>query len=210
MIRTYVIEDHQAIIVSGLKRFFFPSRDGIEITGSASSVEEAVAKANPATFDLIILDLWLENKTPIPNIKKIREHFLDKKIIIYTYDDSAKWKRRMYLEGAHAYLTKNTSRQELKSAIYKVSNGEKYFTIRLSEIDDNERFESISSSKPLITDVEREILSQLAHGKSHKEIAKSMIISLSTLDNAIKRLRIHFGVKNNLELVSFMTEVGEI
>ena len=45
MIRLFVIEDHAAIIVAGLKRLFFASRDGIEVTGFATSVEEAIENA---------------------------------------------------------------------------------------------------------------------------------------------------------------------
>ena len=56
MIRLFTIEDHP-VIVTGLKNLFRPSRDEIEITGAASNVDEAVLRADPETFDIILLDL---------------------------------------------------------------------------------------------------------------------------------------------------------
>jgi DNA-binding NarL/FixJ family response regulator len=83
MIRLFVIEDHP-VIVTGLRNLFRPSRDEIEIVGSASSVDEAVSRAVSDTFDMILLDLWLPDSHPLLNVKKLKDHFHDKPIVIFT------------------------------------------------------------------------------------------------------------------------------
>ena len=74
MIRLYVIEDHSSIIVPGLKRLFYSSRDGINVAGASESVEAAILEADPDSFDIFIFDLWLKNKLPIQNIQELVKH----------------------------------------------------------------------------------------------------------------------------------------
>jgi len=134
MIRLFIIEDHETIIVSGLKRLFYSSRDGLEVTSFTRSVDEAIETGDIHAFDLIILDLWLENRQPIENFRKLSEYFPSKPIIIYTAEGAFSWIQRMYNEGARAYLTKSASRTEIKNAIKNVIKGEKVFPVSLDKI----------------------------------------------------------------------------
>jgi DNA-binding NarL/FixJ family response regulator len=211
MIRLFVIEDHLAIIVSGLKRLFYSSRDGIEVTGASESVEEAIKMADPDSFDIFIFDLWLENKLPVQNIKKLIEHFSDKHIIVYTSEESSVWKQRMFREGAMAYVSKKTPRSELKMIIEKVDRGEKHFNIKLEE-PNQEQEKKDADIPPLesLTPVQQEIIRLLAKGLKHKEVAGIIKISTSSVEKTLNLLRDRFKVKNNLELISLLSEKGEI
>jgi DNA-binding NarL/FixJ family response regulator len=210
MIRLYVIEDHLAIIVSGLKRLFYSSRDGIDVTGASESVEDAIKKADPDSFDIFIFDLWLENKLPIQNIKKLKEHFPDKRIIVYTSEESSVWKHRMFNEGATAYVTKKTPRTELKMVIEKASKGEKYFNIKLEEPNQVQGTIEVDFPSVILTPVQQEIITLLAKGLKHKEVAATIKTSTSTVEKTLKLLRKQFKVRNNLELFSLLSEKGEI
>lgn len=211
MIRLFVIEDHLAIIVSGLKRLFYSSRDGIEVTGASESVEEAIKMEDPDSFDIFIFDLWLENKLPVQNIKKLIEHFSDKHIIVYTSEESSVWKQRMFREGAMAYVSKKTPRSELKMIIEKVARGEKHFNIKLEE-PNQEQEKKDADIPPLesLTPVQQEIIRLLAKGLKHKEVAGIIKISTSSVEKTLNLLRDRFKVKNNLELISLVSEKGEI
>ena len=59
MIRLFVIEDHATVIVSSFRFLFRPQRDGIHVAGFATTVDEAIANADPESFDLFILDLYI-------------------------------------------------------------------------------------------------------------------------------------------------------
>jgi DNA-binding NarL/FixJ family response regulator len=209
MIRLFVIEDHAAIIVAGLKRLFFASRDGIEVTGFATSVEEAIENADPDAFDLIILDLWLENRLPVVNIKKVKSQFPEKPVLIYTSESSLVWKRRMMEEKAMGYVTKSASRSEIKTAIETVARGARYFPGNLNEV--NAKKVIVSNEDPALTisPLQMEMLAMLANGANHKEIAKTIGTSLSSLEKILKRLRDQYEARNNIELLSKVNKMTQ-
>lgn len=209
MIRLFVIEDHAAIIVAGLKRLFFASRDGIEVTGFATSVEEAIENADPDAFDLIILDLWLENRLPVVNIKKVKSQFPEKPVLIYTSESSLVWKRRMMEEKAMGYVTKSASRSEIKTAIETVARGARYFPGNLNEV--NAKKVIVSNEDPALTisPLQMEMLAMLANGANHKEIAKTIGTSLSSLEKILKRLRDQYEAHNNIELLSKVNKMAQ-
>jgi DNA-binding NarL/FixJ family response regulator len=208
MIRLYVIEDHLSIIVAGLKRMFYSTRDGIEVTGEAADVKTAIQSADPGSFDIFILDLWLANRQPIENIRHLRTHFKDKPIIIYTSETSLVWKRRMLEEKAMAYITKSATRAEIKKAIDAVASGSVYYPVNLEEIGNQEKTVIINDHQDSLTPVDKEILLMLMQGHSHKEIAAIIGKSPSRLEVILKKLRKQFNVKNNIELVSKLKEFG--
>jgi len=127
MIRLFTIEDHP-VIITGLRNTFRPSRDQIEIIGSANSVDEAVTKADPDTFDIFLLDLWIPGYHPLQNVKKLKENFPGKPVVMFTSEDSTVWQRKMFEAGAMAYLLKNAEKIEIKATLEKVSHGMTVFS----------------------------------------------------------------------------------
>ena len=210
MIRLYIIEDNLSIIISGFKRLFFPSRDGIEVTGASETIEDAIQNANPSTFDLFILDLWLENRMPVKNIRTLKEHFPDKRIIVFTSEVSPAWKRKMYEEGATAYLTKNADRIELKKVIEMAMKGQSFFNINLDEENRKELDEQTGEPKPSLTPMQHEIVVMLSNGMNHKTVSLELMISPSFVQKNLKLLRKTYKVKNNVELISHLINHGLI
>jgi DNA-binding NarL/FixJ family response regulator len=206
MIRLFIIEDHTAIIVAGFKRLFFPTRDGIDVVGYASSVEDTVETVDSVTFDIFILDLWLENKQPITNIRKLKKHFPGKPIIIYTSESSIVWKKRMLDENAMAYIIKSASRSEIRTAIETVAKGSAYYPVNLNELNAKKILVTIGQEERSITIIEKEILNLLTRGYNHKQIASMLGKSPSMLEKTLSALREHFKVKNNFELISLLQD----
>ena len=123
MIRLICIEDH-SLIVEGLQRRFRPSRDGIQIVQSFINVDEAINRADPDAFDLIMLDLWLPGSQPVENVKKLINSFPGKPIVVLTMEDTSFWKKQMQDAGVSAYLTKNADKAVIKRTLLRVSGGE--------------------------------------------------------------------------------------
>jgi DNA-binding NarL/FixJ family response regulator len=210
MIRIFVIEDQHLLTVSGLRNMFRPSRDNIEFLGYFLTVEEAIATAKPEAFDIFVLDLWLPDKKPIENIQKLLQFFPGKGIVIYTSDSSSAWKQRMMKEGAMAYLTKTASREDIKMAIEKASNGERFFTGAFDELDIAEIIQSTQPAKKTISPIHREMLFMLKEGRNHREIAKWADLKPSQVEKVFKAFRKQYGAKNNMHLVSILIERKEI
>src|SRR5450759_1827143 len=156
MIRLYVIEDHESIIVSGLKRMFYSSRDGIDIVGSSKSVEDTINHAKPEDFDIFILDLWLESRTPLQDMRALKQAFPEKHVMIYTSETAVAWKIRMFEEGALAFITKTADRAEIKTAIQYVAEGRAFYPINIENINDRRVLIKIDGQEQILSPIQME------------------------------------------------------
>ena len=202
MIRVYVIEDNEPIIVSGLKRMFYASRDGIEVVGSSKSVEDAINHANPEDFDIFILDLWLETRTPIQDIRKLKQAFQGKNIMMYTDERAIAWKIRMFEEGAKAFVIKIADRPEIKMAIEQTAEGLTFYPINIGNLTAKKALITINNGVQLISPVQKDIIYMLEKGYSHQEVAEVIGKSRSGLADILKGMRKKFNAKTVTELVA--------
>ena len=209
MIRLFIIEDHP-VIVTGLKNLFRPSRDDIEISGNAFTVDEAVLKADPFTFDIFMLDLWIPDAHPLMNVKKLKEHFPGKPIVIFTSEDSSSWQRKMFEAGVMAYLIKSTNKSEIKSTLEKVIRGQIVFS-GLVEPDYEKKLSDVLSGKKYhLTRNQQELVVLLSSGLTQQQIADAKKTSISTVEKTLKHVREKCDAKNNAELVKILLEKGII
>ena len=116
----------------------------------------------------------------------------------------------MFHEGVSAYITKDSTRDELRLAIQKVAQGERFnvFTENFTEkeIESNE-----SPTETLkFTTLQRNILTHLANGMTHKEISEKIGVSRSFIERVLKDLREKLKVKNNLELIKLLSKSGSV
>lgn len=210
MIKLFIIEDHLMVILSSFRFLFRPQRDGITITGSSETLDEVVSKAKSIDFDIFILDLHIPNHQPIDNVKILRQYFPEKPIIVYTGEKSSIWKSRMFHEGVSAYVTKDSTREELKLAITKVSQGERFNFFPQENSRNNH--ETIHSTRDDLkfTTLQRNIITYLSDGLTHKEISDKIGVSRSLIEKILKTLRSDCNVKNNLELIKLLSKAGSV
>ena len=209
MIRLFTIEDHP-VIITGLRNTFRPSRDGIEIIGSAGNVDEAIATADPSLFDVFLLDLWIPGYQPLQNIKKIREHFPGKPIVMFTSEDSTLWQRKMFEAGAMAYLLKNAEKNEIRLTLEKVFQGMTVFTGMIEPEREQTFRAGFADPKYILTPNQKEYVVFLSNGLTQQEIAKKKSLSISTVEKTIKNIREKCNARNNAELVKILIERGII
>jgi DNA-binding NarL/FixJ family response regulator len=210
MIRLYIIEDHQNMVVSSFRNFFRGSRDGINVAGSSAGIDEAVANVDPDSFDVFILDLWLPGADPVQNIRTLKERFPDKPIIIFTSENEPFWKQTMMVEGAMAYITKDAATADIRNVIKKVAAGESVFPALLDQKDKEDLGVLLEHKKVELTLTQKDILAMLKDGSKHKDISKVLFISISTIEKTLNMLRIRYNVKNNIELVRHLIAMGVI
>ncbi|MCX6249259.1 MAG: response regulator transcription factor [Bacteroidetes bacterium] len=211
MVRIIIIEDHP-VVINGLRNIFRPGRDGIEITGSAQTPDEATEKISSDSFDIILLDLWLENHPPpLENIKKLKAVFPEKPIVMFTSEDQYIWKRKMYEAGVKAYLLKSAEKPEIKSTLEKVAEGLTVFTGVFEQQFMAQKFNQGSASgKHQLTENQIEIVKMLSNGLTQQKIAENKKTTLSNIEKTIKHIRDSIGAKNNTELVRILVERGVI
>jgi len=209
MIRLFVIEDHP-VIVTGLKNLFRPSRDDIEIVDSANSVDEALNKADPSTFDVFFLDLWLPNAHPQLNVKRLKDKFHGKPIVIFTSEESSTWQRKMFEAGVMAYLNKSSSKFEIKSTLEQVVKGQIVFSGTVEPDYEKKLAFVLAGEKFYLTPNQQEHVILLSKGWSQQQIADEKKISVSTVEKTLKLVREKCDAKNNTELIRILLEKGII
>jgi len=204
MIRVFVIEDHPWII-TGLKYEFRPSRDKIEIKGSSSRISEVIDNLKSDDFDL-----FLGVSDPINNVQKLQGKFPDKPIMIFTHEESPFWKQTMFNAGVKAYLIKEIGKKELKNAILKVIKGEIVFP-DLAFLKENSKGKlAKTTQKVILKPSEKEAFLLLSRGISQKTIADIQHKSQSSIEKSMRKIRKHFHVKSNSEVIRILTQLKEI
>ena len=210
MIRIWVIENHETIILSGLKQLFRPGRDQISFIGSSVSTARALEDADPSTFDLIWLDLWIPNENPLLNAIALQEKFPGKPILVYTSEESPVWMKKMAKAGVNGYLIKEAPRSEISDAIQYVFTGKTWFPMLPPEEFAAATSQEEESTEQKLNAVQRKMLCYLTDGKSIKATAELMGLKPNQVEKTLVRLRKQYNVGNNLALVKVLTEKGLI
>ena len=212
-IRILLADDHN-ILRDGM-RLLLERQTGFVVLGEAADGREIVQLAAKHTPDVIVMDIAMPNLNGIEATRRIVERHPEIGIVILSmhYDES--YVIRSLKAGARAYLLKDAVKTELIAAILAVVQGRSYFSPKISRIL-QEDFVQLLGRKgeedtyDLLTDREREVLQMVAEGKTNKEIANSLSLSLYTVDTH----RTHILQKLNLhsvpELILYAVRKGII
>jgi DNA-binding NarL/FixJ family response regulator len=205
MIRLFVIEDHP-VVLSGLRNLFRPSRDNIEIAGTAKDVSEATSLATGTPFDIFILDLWIPGSDPVDNLAVLKRAFPHKPVIIYTQEQSFHWQQKMFKHGVSAYIIKSAERDEIKSILEQVSTGLTVYSKPMEQFEAKTELLGLEDPVYGLTSFQKQVILRLTEGHSTKDISRIEHKSVSLIQKTVKHIREIFNAKNNLELVKILMQ----
>jgi DNA-binding NarL/FixJ family response regulator len=199
-VRILLCDDH-AVVRAGLLALMGSEAD-IEVVGEAGSGEEAVAMAAKLKPDVVLMDLQLG--AGIDGVEATRRiaspdvHVL----VLTTYDTDADITRAIEA-GATGYLLKAERPEELFTAIRAAAQGRTALSAPVaSRVMDRMR----GAAGPSLTDRERDILGQLAHGLGNREIARALFISEATVKTHLGRIYAKLGVDTRAGAVAVAKE----
>ena len=206
-IKVLLVDDHQ-LIRDGIQSMLKDAPD-IEVIGSVSSGEEAINLARSHHPDVILMDIMMGGMTGIEATRWIKEDEPNIKIVLVTMEISKDYVSAGIKSGVNGYLPKDVDKDTLIKAIYTVHKGERFFNDAIMKLV----FEDFYSSEKLrtvpkklpneLTKREFELLGQVATGKSNKEIAESLFISIKTVEAHKTHILEKLGLKNTTELVKY-------
>lgn len=196
--RVLIADDH-AILREGL-RALLAAGPKLEIVGEASDGQEAIRLAGELSPDLLLIDLSMPRMNGTEAIQVIRRQHPQLKIIALTVHRTEEYVRAALDAGANGYVLKDDTHTELLSAIQAVSKGQTYLSPYIcghvvnSYLDQREG-PRITTSWDTLTLREREVIKLIAEGNTNKMIARTLSISVKTVEkhrgNLMKKLDLH-------------------
>jgi DNA-binding NarL/FixJ family response regulator len=198
MIRIILADDH-TIMRSGLRAVLERYPD-MKVVGEASDGRTAVQNVDELRPDVVIMDVAMPTLNGIEAARQISSKHQDVAIVVLSMHSDESYVLRALKAGARAYLLKDSAEGDLIAAIRAVSEGKAFFSPAISRmlVDDYMRQlqqRGVEDSYELLTTREREILQLLAEGRSNKDIARLLDLSLYTVEthrsNIMQKLNLH-------------------
>ena len=197
-IRLLVADDHEMVRL-GLKSLLEGTE--IEITAEAATGEEAVRQALSKEVDVVLLDIRMPHGDGLTALGRIKLEKPRLPVLILSAYDNPTYVARAVALGAHGYVLKSASREELVEAIRRAAKGETTWTR-----DELRRVTGALATPRLGSDVEvpltereSEVLKQLANGLTNKEIAQALHISYETVKEHVQHILRKIGVTDRTQ-----------
>lgn len=196
-LRILIVDDH-AVVRRGV-RSLLESEEGFEITGEATTGREAVAMARRMQPDVVVMDLSLPELNGLDATRQILKDSPRSEILVLTMHHSEELARDVLQAGARGYVLKSDADQSLIAAVKSLREHKPFLSSKVTEfvLDDYlRRTDALEEalSHETVTAREREIIQLLAEGKSNKEAASTLGISVKTIEahraNIMRKLRL--------------------
>lgn len=206
-IKVLIADDHK-LVREGLEAILSPVKD-FKVIGMAPSGEEAVNLARTHTPHVVLMDIVMPGMTGIEAARWIKEIDPHIRIILLTMEITREYVSAGIKSGVDGYLPKDISKRSLVEAIRAVYRGERYFneSVKKMVFEDFYSVEKLRSPKrklpTQLTQRETEVLGLVAEGKSNKEVAEMLEISVKTVETHKTHILIKLGLSKTSELVHF-------
>jgi two-component system invasion response regulator UvrY len=207
MIKVLIADDH-TLVRKGLRQLLLESKY-VEDVDEAKDSKETIAKATKNKYDVVLLDISFPGRSGIDVLKQLKSLLPRLPALILSMHPEEQYAVRALRAGASGYLTKESAPDELIEAIRKVAGGGMYITSSLAEKLASQFGES-SGKLPheYLSDREYQIICMIAAGKTMKEIAEALNLSVKTVSTHRARSLRKMNMRNNAQLIHYAVKHG--
>jgi len=208
-----VLADDHTIVREGL-RLLLAAVSGVEVVGEAADGRSAVQIAVKLQPDLVVTDLSMPGISGMASIREIKRRCPHTRVLVLTVHRDYEYVSASLSAGADGYVLKDAGRDELISAVNSVLNGKAYLSPDVAgQVVEGFVLGQPSSTGPAsmlgkLTDRERDVLKLVAEGRTNKEAADYLCVSVKTVEKHRANLKHKLGIHRTAELVSFAVESG--
>jgi len=212
-IRILLVDDHEIVRI-GLKAILSSQKD-LEVVGEASDGHEALRLVEKTRPDIVVMDVAMPGLNGIDGTMRIRSEFPAVKVIVLSMHLERSYVGQTLKAGASAYVLKERAVEELVPAIRSVRGGRKYLSPGVTDIvlqgflDGNAEAPPDSAFSNL-TARERDVLQDIAEGRSVKEIADKLNLSPKTVETHRKRIMERLNIRSVAGLTRYAIKSGLI
>ena len=212
-IRILLADDHN-VMRAGLK-LLLESHPGFKVISEASDGHQALENAIAARPDIAVLDIAMPKLSGIEGAQRINAQLPQTAIIILSMHSDEGYVLRALKSGARGYLLKDSAESDLIQAIKVVSEGKAFFSPEISKVLAEDYVREINvrgaeDSYDLLTPREKEILQLLVEGRSNKDIAGLLNLSLYTVETHRRNLQSKLNLHSYPELILYAVRKGII
>ncbi len=208
-----MIADDQGIVRAGIRSLLEPVED-IQVVGEAADGWEAVEKALRLRPDVVLMDISMPRLRGIEATREIHQQMPNVKILALTVHDREEYFFAMLKAGGSGYLLKEGEPEELLAAIRAVQRGDAYLspTVTRSVLDDYlaRRGSEMASDYDQLTLRQKEVLQLVAEGKTTRQIAAELHLSVKTVEKHRSQMMKKLGLQNIQSLMKYALRKGLI
>ncbi len=210
---TILLADDHKIIRDGLRSLLEADADRYEIVGEATDGREAVRLSRKLSPTIVIMDIAMPELNGIEATHQIKADNDAVKVISLSMHSDATYVGRMLKAGASAYLLKESAFEELDAAIREVLSDRVYLSRGITGVVVEDYVQKLSKQgeeKPaaVLTPKEREVLQLIAEGKSTKEIAATLHVSVKTIETHRQNIMNRLEIRTIAQLTKFAIREG--
>ena len=208
-LRILVVDDH-AVVRRGV-RSLLESRDGWEVCGEATTGRDAVEQSRRLRPDVVVMDLSLPELNGLDATRHILKDAPETEVLVLTMHQSEELARDVLQAGARGYVLKSDADENLIAAVESLRQHKPFLTPTVTEfvLDGYIRDGADQDASRRVTAREREIIQLIAEGKSNKNAAAALKISVKTIEahraNIMRKLHlrsvsdlVRYAIRNNL------------
>ncbi len=203
-IRVVVVDDHQ-VVRHGL-RTFLDIQDDIEVIGEAGDGNEAVEQICALSPDVVLLDLKLPTVDGVETLRMLRDRGNTAKVLILTSFTEPTSVVPALRAGASGYLFKDVDPEALAQAVRAVHAGQVLLEpeVAAALVSGDGRSDRSTS----LTEREREVLAEIARGRSNREIARALVLSEKTVKTHVSSILAKLGLADRTQAALYAVRSG--
>lgn len=205
-IRVVLADDH-ALVRQGF-RLLLARHPDIEVVGEAASGKQAVALCVELNPTVVILDIAMPEMNGVEAARQIRQNAPATNILALTMHKDAVYLREILRAGAKGYLLKDSIDRDLIEAVRAVARGDGFLSPAVSATVLEDYQKHVTDPLEHITNRERQVLQMLAQGRTSKDIAAELEISVYTVDAHRSRIMKKLGLRTIGDVVRFALQNG--
>ena len=207
-LRVLLVDDH-ALVRAGMRSLLQDLPD-VEVVAEAGDGAEALAAAERERPDVVLMDIAMKGMNGLEAAARLRERLPEVKVIILSMHTSEEYVLLALRAGAAAYLIKDSATSELERALKCVMRGETYLSPAISRqmVDGYVQRVGASAGPEPLTPRQREVLKRIAEGRSTKEIAFELNLSVKTVETHRAQIMERLGIRDVAGLVRYAMRAG--
>ena len=208
MIKVLLADDH-ALVRAGI-RSLLNAMDEVEVVAEASSGEEAIELATSSHPDVVLMDIAMKGITGLEAAARMRDRNPEVRVVILSMHSGEEYVLQALRAGAAGYLLKDAATGELELALRSVMRGESWLSPAVSRqvVEGYVQRAGSEQATEVLTARQREVLRLVAGGKSTKEIAFLLNLSVKTVETHRAQIMERLGIRDVAGLVRYALRTG--